>query len=485
MQTSLVKTSKVGKNDNQVLLLSKDNKITSNVLTYEEKKYVAQKIKSGSSFITINKLAYSLFLVPFIKESKKFRLIEKYRDLGAKIATELNGLKLSEVNVTTSLSSKDEILALSEGMVLSNYQFLKYFSDAKKRKNSLKKVSVFSDKVSSKEVSELANLCISVCYSRDLVNEPLSYLTAEQMSSEVQKLAKESGFSVKVLRKKQIEALKMGGLLAVNKGSVDPPTFNIMEWKPKNAKNKKPYVLVGKGVVYDTGGMSLKPTRGSMDEMKCDMGGAATVIGTMYSLAKNKADVHVIALVPATDNRPGGNAYVPGDVIKMYSGKTIEVLNTDAEGRMILADALAYAQHYKPKLVLDFATLTGSAQAAIGNFASVTMGNASDTTFKSLEKAGEDTFERIVRFPFWSEYGGMIKSSIADAKNVGGAFAGAITAGKFLEIFTKDKKGKAAYPWIHVDIAGPAFLSSKDSYRSKEGTGYGVRLMYDFLTKQK
>ena len=393
----------------------------------------------------------------------------------------INKYKLEKVEVHSTLQNKEFLAAFLEGLCLSNYQFLKYFSDKKERANALKEISVFSDVLNAKDLKDLDNVITSVFIARDLVNEPVSFLTAEQMSKEIVKLGKDAGFDVEVFGKKKIESLKMGGLLAVNKGSVDPPTFNIMEWKPKKARNKKPIVLVGKGVVYDTGGLSLKPTKGSMDEMKCDMGGAATVIGTMYAVAKNNLDLHVIGLVPATDNRPGGNAYAPGDVITMYNGKTIEVLNTDAEGRMILADALTYAQQYKPDLVLDFATLTGAAHRAIGHVASVVMGTASDDFFDKLEAAGNQTYERTVRFPFWSEYGDMIKSNIADAKNIGGALGGAITAGKFLEIFTKNKNGKSAYPWIHVDIAGPAFLDFIDSYRGKEGTGYGVRLMYDFL----
>jgi leucyl aminopeptidase len=266
----------------------------------------------------------------------------------------------------------------------------------------------------------------------------------------------------------------MGGLLAVNRGSQRPPTFNILEYKPANALNKQPIVLVGKAVVYDTGGLSLKPTPGSMDSMKCDMAGGAAMGATMYAIAKNKLPIHVVALVPATDNRPGEDAYVPGDVITMYNGMTVEVLNTDAEGRLILADALHYAKKYKPELVIDMATLTGSAVLAIGSVGSVIMGTAADETFKALQNSGEATYERLVHFPFWEEYGDMIKSHIADLKNIGGREAGSITAGKFLEHFVD-------YPWIHVDIAGPAFLDAESSYRSKHGTGVGVRLLYNFF----
>jgi len=266
----------------------------------------------------------------------------------------------------------------------------------------------------------------------------------------------------------------MGGLLAVNKGSVDAATFSIMEWKPKNAKNKKPIVLVGKGVVYDTGGLSLKPTPNSMDIMKCDMGGAAAVAGAVYAVAQAKLPVHVVALIPATDNRPGGNAYAPGDVVTMFDGTKVEVLNTDAEGRMLLADALSYAKKYKPELVFDAATLTGSAMRAIGSYGTVIMGTAKDSVFKKIETSGKETYERVVRFPFWDEYADELKSEIADITNLGGANAGAITAGKFLEHFTD-------YPWVHFDIAAPAWQYSNSGYLKKGGTGVGVRLFFNFL----
>ena len=267
---------------------------------------------------------------------------------------------------------------------------------------------------------------------------------------------------------------RSGGLLAVNRGSIDPPTFSILEYKPSKKVNKKPVVLVGKGVVYDTGGLSLKPTKGSMDEMKSDMAGAATVAGAIYAAAKAELPVHIIGLIPATDNRPDGNAYAPGDVITMHDGSTVEVLNTDAEGRMILADALSYAKKYKPELVIDAATLTGSAQRAVGKHAIVAMGNAESLWMQKLAQSGDSVYERIVEFPFWDEYADDMKSDIADQKNIGGANAGAITAGKFLEKFTD-------YPYIHMDIAGVAFLGEKFSYHGKGGTGIGVRLLFDFL----
>jgi leucyl aminopeptidase len=294
-----------------------------------------------------------------------------------------------------------------------------------------------------------------------------------QYSQDIEKMGKEAGFKVEVLHKKKIEALKMGGLLAVNKGSIDPPTFSIMEWKPKNPKNSKPIVLVGKGIVYDTGGLSLKPTPNSMDMMKCDMGGSAAVVGTMYAVAKANLNLHIIGLVPATDNRPSGNAYAPGDVITMHDGTSVEVLNTDAEGRLILADALSFAKNYKPELVIDLATLTGAAARAIGKRGVVAMGN-DERTMSALKESGKNVHERIAEMPFWDDYKEDLKSSIADLKNLGGAEAGAITAGKFLEHFTD-------YPYTHLDIAGPAFLLAPYTYHGKGGTGVGVRLLFDFL----
>jgi leucyl aminopeptidase len=247
-----------------------------------------------------------------------------------------------------------------------------------------------------------------------------------------------------------------------------------MEYKPSTAKNSSPYVLVGKGIVYDTGGLSLKPTTDSMDYMKCDMAGAAAVSCAMYAIALAGLPLHIIGLIPATDNRPDGNAYVPGDVVTMYDGTTVEVLNTDAEGRMILADALAWAKQYKPQLVIDLATLTGAAHAALGSEGMAGMGNAPRDIMERLINCGYAVHERIAEFPFWDEYRDMLKSDIADLKNIGGKYAGAITAGKFLEHFTD-------YPYIHLDIAGPAFNKKRESYRGTGGSGVGVRLLFEFF----
>lgn len=399
---------------------------------------------------------------------KKKEDAEGLRKLGANT---FNKLKENATAVEV-LGDASDVYPFLEGMSLAGYTFKKYKTKEQKKSDSID--YIFSPVLSDEQAEELNNTLNILYWTRDLVNEPVSYLTAEQLADELVVMSETVGISTKVLEKTQIESLKMGGLLAVNKGSIDPPTFTIMEYKPKKAKNKKPYVLVGKGVVYDTGGLSLKPTPNSMDVMKSDMGGAACVAGAISLIAAQNLPIHVIALIPATDNRPGLNAYAPGDVVTMYDGTTVEVLNTDAEGRMILADALAYSKKYDPELVIDAATLTGAAHRAIGDKAAIIMGNAEGKYFDLLRRSGDEMHERVVEFPFWDDYYEEMKSKIADLKNLGGATAGMITAGKFLEHFVEA-------PYIHMDIAGPAWLDSTKDYRTAGGTGYGVRLLYQFF----
>lgn len=399
---------------------------------------------------------------------------ERLRKHGASVADAVNQHKGTELYIYNQTRQQNLSLAAAEGICLSGYQFIKYLKDPVKKQNTLQTVIITNSTIKPAQVEELNIVCKATMMARDLVNEPVNHLNATDLANAFKKMGKEAGFNVEVFNKAKITQLKMGGLLSVNQGSVDEPTFTIMEYKTKKASNKKPYVLVGKGVVYDTGGLSLKPTPNSMDMMKCDMAGAAAVGCAMYAIAKAKLNVHVIALVPATDNRPGFNAFAPGDIITMMDGSTVEMLNSDAEGRMILADALHYAKRYKPELTIDIATLTGAAMAAIGTAGMVGMGTATAAQKQKLQKSGMNSYERIAEFPFWDEYGDLMKSDIADQKNLGGALAGAITAGKFLEKFTD-------YPYYHLDIAGPAFISAKDSYRTKGGTGVGVRLFFDFF----
>ncbi len=473
--TLITKKATINNNEHIVLLCTKNYNFNNNGFSKSEIEFIKNELsKNDKKHIFINQYNRCVFIQIIEDKKEKHLTIDGLRRAANTIHTNIVESKLTSINIVDAENKSSETLAFAEGLALSNYQFLKYKKDKKKEEYSLKAIGIHSKNCSQNQIDELQIIVNATTISRTLVNEPVNFLNATQLAKEFQKLGKDAGFGVEVFNKAKIKALKMGGLLSVNLGSQEPPTFSIMEYKPKNAKNKQPIVLVGKGVVYDTGGLSLKPTPNSMDMMKCDMAGAAAVGGTMYAIAKAKLPVHVIGIVPATDNRPGENAYVPGDVITMYNGMTVEMLNADAEGRMILADALAYAQKYKPQLVIDLATLTGAAVAAIGTSGIVAMGTADDKTKNKLKESGYNTFERIAEMPFWDDYDELIKSDIADMKNIGGPYAGSITAGKFLQRYIN-------YPWMHLDIAGPAFLTAKDAYRTKGGTGVGVRLLFDFL----
>lgn len=481
MTITIKKSNKVGKLDNVVFLSNDKMQGLNQLLEPKELDFVSKSFKSaGQRHFTINQYNRFIFIGIVKNDDENYKTVEKYRDYGWSVLKEINQHQLDSITLFDGIKDANKTIAFIEGLVLSNYQFLKYFTNGSDKQNSLKEIRVISNLVSEQQIEELKCTSEGVYHARDLVNEPVSFLDSVKLSEEIIKLGKESGFNVEVFNKKKIESLKMGGILAVNQGSPTPPTFSILEWKPQKPLNKKPLILVGKGVVYDTGGLSLKPTPNSMDMMKSDMGGAATVVGTLYAIAKAKIPQHVIGLIPSTDNRPGQNAYAPGDVITMYGGTSVEVLNTDAEGRMLLADALTYAQKYSPCLTINLATLTGSAVRAIGQRAIVGMGN-SESNLNLLETSGYNVFERIAKMPFWDDYAQEMKSKIADLKNLGGPYAGQITAGKFLEHFTRDNDGKSVYPWIHLDIAGPAFIPSDDTYRTSGGTGYGVRLLVDFI----
>lgn len=414
-------------------------------------------------------------LVYFIKEEANESVrLENCRKAGDRSASFLNDQKMEEVVVYDVNGMKDETLAFAEGMALGSYQFMKYKKD-KEKENSLNRILVYSRVIASTDIKYLSVIVEAVYYCRSLINEPYSYLTATVFAREILKMGKESGLKIEVMNKKKIEVLQMGGILAVNKASDEPPTFTVAEWKPARTVNKKPVVFVGKGIVYDTGGANLKPGD-SMLTMKDDMSGAAAVASAMYAVAKLNLPVHVIGLMPSTDNKIGPKGILPGDVIRMFNGMTVEVINTDAEGRLILADALSYAAKFDPALVIDIATLTGSASRAVGKFGIVAIQSKAEKEMDLLKQSGHRTYERLVEFPNWEEYGELMKSEVADLKNLGPAEAGAITAEKFLEQFT-------AYPYIHLDIAGPAFLEKRDSYRGQGGTGTGVRLLTDFVNR--
>jgi leucyl aminopeptidase len=477
MSAIITQSNDVSKASNLVLLVNDktDWKSVSNIVSPELAKTAQAKFKQKVNPFVLNSGSEVLYVINVEGKGEQWQIDESARKFGYQISRSLNANKLDAVAVSNATGVTSIVKSFLEGLALSNYSFLKYVTKEKNEK-SLKKILVDKSSLDKAAVDELNVVMDAVYRAKTLVNEPVMFLTAVQLGAEIKAIAKEAGIKAEVFDKKKIESLKMGGLLSVNRGSQDPPTFSVIEYKPAKHKNKQPIVLVGKGVVYDTGGLSLKPTGNSMDQMKCDMAGAACVTATIYAAAKAKLPLHIVALVPATDNRPGEIAYTPGDVIHMMDGSTVEVLNTDAEGRMILADALHFAKRYKPELVVDVATLTGAAMRALGSQASAYMGTAKKEVKDKLEATGLETFEKVWEFPLWEEYGKLLSSSIADQKNIGGELAGMITAGKFLEKFTD-------YPWLHLDIAGTAFTTAESEYRGTGGTGVGIRLLFEFLKK--
>ena len=395
---------------------------------------------------------------------------EKNRLKGFRLIQELLRDKMQSVFIESNLEASADY-AFLEGLSLSCHKPERL---GENKPSSDNWTVGYRGNASNGALEALDILCEANFIARDLVNLPQNFLNPTTYGKRVKELGSELGFEVKLHDKSAIESMKMGGVLAVNRGSIEPPVFIEMHYCSSSSKNKKPTVLVGKGVTYDTGGLSLKPTKNSMDFMKADMAGSAAVVGTLCALARQKADCHVIGLVAATDNRPGGDAYAPGDVITMMDGTTVEVLNTDAEGRLTLADALHYAKQFEPKLVVDLATLTGSAVAALGGEAAALMTSCDQDITTTLIESADAVDERLVEFPLWECYGKSLKSDIADQKNVGSREAGLIIAGKFLEKYID-------YPWMHIDIAGPSFNHQTKNYRGKGGSGYGVRLLLEFL----
>lgn len=471
--TEINKINKLLPDVHLVYLMTENSEIEQILLTQTEESYLRQQIKANRKAININAFYRWMFFRIIdtkieINESK-----EKLRREASLLLNILKEQKINSIQIVNITGNAQYTLAFIEGLLLGQYSFTKYLTQKEESAWKIEKIMIYDSQAEWESINELKNICEAVYFSRDLINEPPNTLNTIYLTEQAQKMASENNIDIKVFDKKEIEAMGMGGLLAVNRGSVDPPVFIHLTYKPQDAINTQPYIFVGKGITFDSGGLNIKPGD-SMNGMKSDMSGAAAVLGCLMALAKNNVPVHVIGLIPSTDNRPGFNAFATGDIIKMMDGSTVEMLNSDAEGRMILADALHYAKQFNPMLVIDIATLTGSASAAVGRNATVAFAKTEESIYQTLEKSSFITWERIVRFPLWDDYAEMLKSEIADCKNIGNRHAGAITAAKFLERFTQ-------YPWIHLDIAGPAFLDQKDSYRGVGGTGVGVRLVYYFF----
>ena len=406
----------------------------------------------------------------------------RYRDAVEKLVQHLDGTGSMEAVVyfpELHVKGREigwKVRAATEAGALGLYRFDQYKSKVERPRRPLRRLTFCVPRRSDLREGQAAvdrgmAFAHGVSEARDLANQPPNVATPIHMAEQAQSLAEEWNLDLTVLDANQMEAEGMGAFLAVGKGSVNPPRLIAMEHKGGDP-NDKPYVLVGKGISFDSGGISIKPGSG-MDEMKYDMCGAAGVFGILRAVAELGLPINVVGVVAAAENLPDGKAYRPGDILTAMSGKTIEIINTDAEGRLVLADALHWVQRYEPETVIDMATLTGACIVALGKQAAGLMGN-NDRLVRELTDAGDDTGERGWQLPLWDEYQDLLKSNFADMKNVGGREAGTIAAGCFLSRFAEE------YEWAHIDIAGVAWTSGDN----KGATGHPVRMVSQYLTER-
>jgi leucyl aminopeptidase len=430
------------------------------------------KGKSGETSLLYGKK--KRILVVGLGEKKKFDE-EVIRLAGGTVLKTATSKKLKTVAMelfgskkTTSYSQ-----ALAEGIVLGSYQFITYKTQDKELFEVSSALVINAD---TKAVQKGSIIASSVCFARDVQNHPGNVTTPTKLAQLAKEIASEGSMKLTVFDREKFTKMGMGAFAGVALGTGEPPKFILLEYKGGKA-NEKPIALVGKGLTFDSGGISIKPSAG-MDEMKFDMCGGGLVLGVMKAVAQLKPKVNIVAAVPATENLNGEKAYKPGDILTAYNGKTIEVLNTDAEGRLILADALAYvSKHHKPQYILDFATLTGAVVIALGHITTGIMGT-DDKLIKRVKNSSKNTGEKVWEFPLWDEYCEQIKSEIADIKNVGAAReAGSIAAGAFLKEFVGEE-----IPWVHFDIAGTAYNNKESSLTYKKGaSGVIIRLVLDMI----
>lgn len=392
------------------------------------------------------------------------------RDLG------LKGLTLPLYPIVLNYVSKTS-QSIVEGALLGLYRFERFRHPEPEEKRELETVTLLVEGArqlgeAKRGVRRGETIAEAACFTRDLVNLPPNEATPDMLARTARDMSRRLGLKVKVWKGDALKKLGMGGIIAVGKGSSNPPQLVALEYGVRGRGDT--IALVGKGVTFDSGGISIKPSR-DMDKMKGDMAGAATVLGAISALARLKVPLHIIGLLPLAENMPSGTASRPGDIITCFGGKTVEIINTDAEGRLIVGDALAYARRYKPRAMIDLATLTGACVVALGNAATGMLGNSEELK-KRIKEAGEASWERVWELPLWDEYDELMKSDIADMKNAGAGVAGAIVGACFLKKFVED------YPWVHLDIAGTAWADKNGPYWKEGGTGAGVRLLVELLS---
>ena len=435
-------------------------------------------LKNGLRFLNKQGTWYS-----FLKlDEKQKTTTESFRKFGAALAKEADAVSAKNAVVLMPAAEKgtpdDAAAALTEGIVLGMYTYDELKTSDKNNGSGLKSVAVYTcgkARISQKTIDHAKLVSEATNEARRLSDAPANMMTPAIFTHIVSGKAKKEGLKVKVLDKPVLEKMGWGAFLGVARGSYEPPKVVILEYN--GGKGQKKHVIVGKGITFDSGGISIKPSSG-MEEMKFDMAGAAAVAMTVILAARLKIPVNLAAVIPLTENMPGGKAQKPGDVVKTLSGKTVEIISTDAEGRLILADALNYAvKTFKPETLIDLATLTGACVVALGSEASGIMGT-DDGLIDEIVDAGERSGDRLWKLPLWDDYKDLLKSDVADIKNSGSRWAGAIQGGIFLKEFVGDAR------WAHVDIAGTAYIERPKAYFKKGATGAGVRFLIKFFEER-
>lgn len=439
----------------------------------KESKEINADFKNTQTLYTLGQMGARRVLILGLGESKDLTF-ETLREAAARAVKEALKEKLTRVAFVVGDVLGDtqrEAHAIVEGALLADYRFAGYHK-VQEEKPSLLSLDLYCEQERETDVKEGSRLgqtfATGTCLARDLVNMPGNYLTATVLAEKAKELAEKHGMAIEILDKEEIKAYGMGGLLGVNQGSAQPPKLIAIKY---NGTDKWENVLgfVGKGITFDSGGISIKPGAG-MDEMKGDMGGAAAVLGALDIIGNLRPAINIVAVIPTTDNMPDGNALKPGDVITTMSGKTIEILNTDAEGRLVLADGMAYAKKLGADYLIDLATLTGAALVALGTCTTAAITNNEDLVENVFEAAAE-AGELVWRLPAYKQYKELIKSQIADLKNTGGRNAGTITAGLFVGEFAEET------PWVHLDIAGTSWTEKTGDESPHGGSGAMVRTL--------
>lgn len=443
--------------------------------------------KSMTLVISLDDSPITILLIG-LGESNKLTS-DRVRHIGGLISLRCKELDFTGINILKFFSDPTYFEPLIEGLVLSRYEFNNFKENYSKQSPDLassadSNINIITDgsnlEAELNQINKSKTICDAVFFSRDLANSPPNHINPDKLAQSAKSLESINNIKIQILDQSQIKEMGMNGIISVGKGSENEPKVIIVNYN-NSETNEKPILLVGKAVTFDTGGISIKPSD-RMDEMKFDKSGGCTVLGIMKAIGNLALPLNVIAIIPAVENMPSGSAYRPGDIIRMYNGKTVEVLNTDAEGRMILADALAYGiSKYSPKCVIDFATLTGACIIALGTNVAGIIGN-DDKLIQQLKISASSTGEKIWQLPLYEEFFDLIKSNIASIKNIGGRTGGTITAAAFLSNFVENT------PWVHFDIAGTAWTqdgTSEKSYNPKGATAFGIRLIINFLENRE